>query len=255
MSAPLFHHRHYLRIAEIIADARGKFGKDDTRVIAEHFADALRRPHRSRAIAIPRDIFPLAPMNPVWRRFYILRTAALTVARLTAWLGAVVLLAVMPARSQDLPDIRSAIARAGIVAHTQPPRRCVIDLHTSDKGGVSYWLPTLINGRLGGMFILDTGLTAALVIPRSFLSHFIADGTITALDQPGPKKRAVLADGSEVVEETVIIRDFALPFCRAFYNVVAIISNGGAPLIGQGILSLFRAATIDHENSVLVLDP
>ena len=42
MSAPVFQHRHYVRIAEAIASIRGKFGCDDTRIIAEHFADALR---------------------------------------------------------------------------------------------------------------------------------------------------------------------------------------------------------------------
>ena len=42
ISVSLFQHRHYVRIAEIIATARGKFGSDDARIIAEHFADALR---------------------------------------------------------------------------------------------------------------------------------------------------------------------------------------------------------------------
>ena len=41
-SAPVFQHRHYVQIAETIASIRGKFGNDDTRIIAEHFADALR---------------------------------------------------------------------------------------------------------------------------------------------------------------------------------------------------------------------
>jgi hypothetical protein len=123
-------------------------------------------------MTIPTDVFSFAPIYPVWRRFYLLRAVVLTVARLTAWLGAVVLLAVMPAMSQDLPDIRSAIARAGIVAHTQPPRRCVIDIHRSDDN--SYWLPTLINGRLGGMFVLDTGFSGALVIPRSAVHRLSA---------------------------------------------------------------------------------
>jgi len=42
MAMSVFQHRHYVRIAEIIATARGKFGRDDTRLIAEHFADTLR---------------------------------------------------------------------------------------------------------------------------------------------------------------------------------------------------------------------
>ena len=198
-------------------------------------------------MAIPTDVFFVCADQPGLAPCAVV----LTVARLTAWLGAVVLLAVMPAMSQDLPDIRSAIARAGIVAHTQPPRRCVIDMHRSDDN--SYWLPTLINGRLGGMFVLDTGFSGALVIPRSFLNHF-ADGTITVLDRPGPRIGGVLADGREVVQDSIVIRDFTLPFCRAFRDVVAGISDGGTPLIGQAILSLFRATSIDHENSVLVLD-
>ena len=41
-ASPVFQHRHFVCIAEIIAAARGKFGKDDTRIIAEHFADGLR---------------------------------------------------------------------------------------------------------------------------------------------------------------------------------------------------------------------
>jgi hypothetical protein len=41
-SVSVFQHRHYVRIAETIASIRGKFGSDDTRIIAEHFADALR---------------------------------------------------------------------------------------------------------------------------------------------------------------------------------------------------------------------
>jgi len=32
-ASPVFQHRHFVRIAAIIADARGKFGKDDTRIM------------------------------------------------------------------------------------------------------------------------------------------------------------------------------------------------------------------------------
>jgi hypothetical protein len=194
-------------------------------------------------MVIPRDIFPCAPINPLRHPVSVLSSIVLSV----------VLLAAMPARSQELPDMRSAIARAASAAHTMPPHRCVIDMHRSD--GNNYWMPTLINGRLGGMFMLDTGFSGALVIPRSFLNDFLADGTITTLDQPGPKKRGILADGREVIQDSIVIRDFALPFCRAFSDVVARISDGGSPLIGQAILSLFRATSIDHENSLLVLDP
>jgi hypothetical protein len=42
MSAPVFLHRHYVRIDETIASIRGKFGSDDARIITEHFAEALR---------------------------------------------------------------------------------------------------------------------------------------------------------------------------------------------------------------------
>ena len=47
-SAPVFQHRHYVQIAETIASIRGKFGSDDARIIAEHFADALRGPNFDR---------------------------------------------------------------------------------------------------------------------------------------------------------------------------------------------------------------
>jgi hypothetical protein len=42
MAMSVFQHRHYVRIAETIASICGKFGSDDARIIAEHFADALR---------------------------------------------------------------------------------------------------------------------------------------------------------------------------------------------------------------------
>ena len=42
MAMSVFQHRHCVRIAETIASIRGKFGSDDARIIAEHFADALR---------------------------------------------------------------------------------------------------------------------------------------------------------------------------------------------------------------------
>src|SRR5215469_4181112 len=174
------------------------------------------------------------------------------------------LLVAAPAHAQHLqqqPSVPSALAvkraldMAIAIATKTPPHRCSVPIikPTSQK---SFWAGVIIN-RVGViLFAIDTGFTGDLVIPGGFLSMLRAGGYLTKRDADGPPITSILADGSEVTQRTVIIREIILPGCRALTNVRAIISPSGAePLLGQGILSRFAFAGIDQEEGVLVLVP
>jgi len=174
------------------------------------------------------------------------------------------LLVAAPAHAQHLqqqPSVPSALAvrraldMAIAIATKTPPHRCSVPIikPTSQK---SFWAGVIIN-RVGViLFAIDTGFTGDLVIPGGFLSMLRAGGYLTKRDADGPPITSILADGSEVTQRTVIIREIILPGCRALTNVHAIISPSGAePLLGQGILSRFAFAGIDQEEGVLVLVP
>lgn len=139
-----------------------------------------------------------------------------------------------------------------IFAATLPPHRCFVPM-VKDREP-SYWVPTIINRAYGPVVLIDTGFTGSLQIPRSMLELLRAKGELTDLDRNGPPILVSLADGSEAIQETVIIREVILPGCRAFQNVRAIISpNGSDPLLGQGILSTFSSHGIDNKEHSLVL--
>jgi predicted aspartyl protease len=121
---------------------------------------------------------------------------------------------------------------------------------------LSYWVGVIINRTSVRLFAIDTGFTGSLVIPRGFLDSLRADGSITRLDLSGPPVTSTLADGSEIIQETIIVREIILPGCRAFRDVRVIISpTGSVPLLGQGILSKFSSAGIDQREHSLVLVP
>lgn len=141
------------------------------------------------------------------------------------------------------------------MATKAPPHRCFVPI-VKATGENSYWVPTIINRKSSPVFLIDTGFTGSLVLPRGYLDGARADGTLTQLDRSAPPVTSTLADGSETTEETIIIREVVLPGCRAFRNVRAIISPTGAPpLLGQGILSRFSSAGIDRKETSLVLVP
>jgi len=104
--------------------------------------------------------------------------------------------------------------------------------------------------------IVDTGFTGSLAIPRSIVDDLRSRGVLTNGDSSGPPVTSTLADGSKIIQESVIVREVILPGCHAFRNVPVIISpTGSVPLLGQGILSRFSSTAIDQKEHSLVLIP
>ena len=142
-----------------------------------------------------------------------------------------------------------------ILTAMMPPHRCFVPMvKTTDE--LSYVIPIIINRNYGPTFIVDTGFTGSLAIPRSFVDDLRTRGVLTKDDRAGLPVTTTLADGSEIIQETIIVREIILPGCRAFRHVRVIISpTGSVPLIGQGILSNFSSSAIDQRAHSLVLVP
>jgi hypothetical protein len=174
--------------------------------------------------------------------------------KFTAAVVALALLAVAPADAED-PTNKAARDFAIFLATKTPPHRCFVPIvKTTD--GFTYWVPIIINRAGIPVFLIDTGFSGSLQIPRGFLDSLRTSGDLTKLDRKGPPVTSTLADGSEITQDTIIVREIILPGCRAFANVRAIISPSGSdPLLGQGILSRFSSAGIDHKELGLVLVP
>ena len=142
-----------------------------------------------------------------------------------------------------------------ILGAMMPPHRCRVPLRKVNDE-LSYVVPTIINRNYGPVAIVDTGFTGSLVIPRSIVDDLRARGVLTNGDSSGPPVTSTLADGSEIIQETIIVREVILPGCHAFRNVPITISpTGSVSLPGQGILSRFGSAAIDHKEHSLVLVP
>ena len=142
--------------------------------------------------------------------------------------------------------------RAAILAHAN---RCVVPM-LKVPGELSYAVPIVINRATGIFAIIDTGFTGDLAVPRNQVDGLRAKGSLTTGDRRAPSVIGKLADGSETIQETIIIREVILPDCRAFRNIHAMVTPTGADaLIGQGILSKFSSTAIDHKKHSLVLVP
>jgi predicted aspartyl protease len=142
-----------------------------------------------------------------------------------------------------------------ILVAMMPWHRCYVPLRKVN-GELSYVVPVIINRDYGPVVIVDTGFTGSLAIPRSIVDDLRAKGVLTNGDNSGPPVTSTLADGSKIIQETIIVREVILPGCHAFRNVPVIISpTGSVPLLGQGILSRFGSAAIDHKENSLVLVP
>ena len=136
-----------------------------------------------------------------------------------------------------------------------PPHHCLIPM-VKVIGELTYAVPIIINRQYGPAFVVDTGFTGSLAIPGSFVDDLRARGVLMKGDGVGLPVTVTLADGSEIVQETIIVREIILPGCRAFRDVRVIISpTGSVPLLGQGILSKFSTAGIDQREHSLVLVP
>jgi predicted aspartyl protease len=162
--------------------------------------------------------------------------------------------AAAPANAESHTD-KAGLDFAIFTATKTPPHRCFVPI-VKPIDELSYWVPVIINRADSPLFAIDTGFTGNLLIPRGFLDLLRKKGDLTKLDRSGPSVTSTLADGSEITQETIIVREIILPGCRAFSNVRAIISPAGSiPLLGQDILSRFSSAGIDHKEGGLILVP
>jgi uncharacterized protein len=122
--------------------------------------------------------------------------------------------------------------------------------------GNSYIVPVLINGRIWLPFVLDTGADN-VSIPVDVAKTLMRTGTITKKDI-GDEQSYRLADGGTVKGRQLRIRSLQIgegDNAVVAQNVAGGTSGSqGSLLLGQSFLRQFRSTTIDHVNSVLIID-
>jgi predicted aspartyl protease len=122
--------------------------------------------------------------------------------------------------------------------------------------GNSYIVPVLINGHIWRDFMIDTG-ASDVSIPADVATTLMRAGTITKEDIGG-ERNYVLADGATV--KGTQFRIHSLQVGEGDNAVIAQNVDGsvsgpqGSLLLGQSFLRRFRSTTIDHVNSLLIID-
>jgi predicted aspartyl protease len=141
-----------------------------------------------------------------------------------------------------------------VASQPSPPQAAKrIPLRLSGK---SYIVLVLINGRIWLDFVLDTGADD-VSIPVDVARTLMRTGTITKEDIGGEQSYG-LADGGTVKGRQLRIR--SLQIGEGGNAVIAQNVAGGTSgsqgslLLGQSFLRQFRSTTIDHVDSVLIID-
>jgi hypothetical protein len=120
----------------------------------------------------------------------------------------------------------------------------------------NYYVPVLINGLFWLDFMIDTG-ASDVTIPADVANKLMRAGTITMGDIGG-EKNYELADGAIVKNTQFRIHSLQVgkgDNAVIAQNVVGSVSGSqGSLLLGGSFLRLFRSTTIDHVNSVLIID-
>jgi clan AA aspartic protease (TIGR02281 family) len=112
-------------------------------------------------------------------------------------------------------------------------------------------LPVRINQTITIPFIIDTG-ASTVVIPEDVALTLMRAGALTHDDFIG-RGRATLANGSEVIQDSEMIRELQVGDLTA-RDVTAFVSSArGDPLLGESFLSTFGRVTIDYNRLVLIL--
>jgi hypothetical protein len=117
-------------------------------------------------------------------------------------------------------------------------------------------VPVLINGRIWRDFTIDTG-ASDVTIPLDVAKTLILAGTITKEDI-GSEQNYRLANGGTVTNTKFRIHSLQVgegDNAVIVRNVDGSIGGSqGSLLLGQSFLRRFRSTTIDHVNSVLIID-
>jgi clan AA aspartic protease (TIGR02281 family) len=123
--------------------------------------------------------------------------------------------------------------------------------------GNNYTVPVLINGRIWLDFMIDTG-ASDVTIPADVAMTLTRAGTI-AKEDIGNEQTYGLANGEKV--KNTQFRIHSIQIGEGDNDVIAqnvVGSIGGSKeslLLGQSFLRRFRSTTIDHADSVLIVDP
>jgi clan AA aspartic protease (TIGR02281 family) len=160
----------------------------------------------------------------------------------------------IPTPSEDRAEL-SQCGRYG--GHSEPP----VALSSSsaaqaeeipiERRGGEYVVPVRVNQTITLPFILDTGATE-LVIPVDVALTLMRAGALTRSDLISPG-RYTMANGSEEIQDRVIIREVQVGDHTATDVPASVSSVASSPLLGESFLSKFGTVTIDYNRLVLIL--
>jgi hypothetical protein len=119
-----------------------------------------------------------------------------------------------------------------------------------ESGGV-YVVPVRFNNSLTLDAIVDSGATD-VSIPADVILVLMRTKTVTQADFLG-QQTYVLADGSMVPSQQLLIRSIKVGSITVENVVASIASVNGSILLGQSFLRKFRSWSIDNDQHVLVL--
>jgi clan AA aspartic protease (TIGR02281 family) len=140
---------------------------------------------------------------------------------------------------------------APLSSATPPSTSTSPDEISIERSGGDYVVPVRINQAITLPFILDTG-AAELVIPVDVALTLMRAGALVQSDFIG-KSRYTMANGSETVQERVVIHEVQVGNHRATDVTASVSSAAGSPLLGESFLSKFGTVTIDYNRLVLIL--
>ncbi len=120
-----------------------------------------------------------------------------------------------------------------------------------ERSGEAYVVPVRINQTITLPFIIDTG-AEELVIPVDVALTLMRAGALAQSDFIG-KARYTMANGSEAVQERVVIHEVRVGNHRAIDVTATVSPVAGSPLLGENFLSKFGKVTIDYNRLVLIL--
>lgn len=120
-----------------------------------------------------------------------------------------------------------------------------------ERSGGAYVVPVRINQTITLPFILDPG-AEELVIPVDVALTLMRAGALTRSDFIG-KARYTMANGSEAVQERVVIHEVQVGNHTATDVTATVSPVAGSPLLGESFLSKFGTVTIDYNRLVLIL--
>lgn len=120
-----------------------------------------------------------------------------------------------------------------------------------ERDGNDYLVRVRINQTITVPFVLDTG-AEELGIPLDVALTLMRAGALTQSDFIG-KARYTMANGSEGVQERVVIHEVQVGNHKATDVTATVSPVAGPPLLGESFLSKFGKVTIDYNRLVLIL--